>query len=581
MEKNPNVRIYISFGVIFLLIATCFIPITAGNTKRYQMESRDHWFYVGGNGPGNYTTIQSAIDVASPGDTVFVYKGIYLENIFINSTVTLIGENKNTTIIDSNAHNDTIYVGFPADNVTISGFTIRNSGNYSLGGGYFDVGIEIHSDYNFIQDNIISNHPLYGILLWGSKGNNISYNVITDCNHTGLYFFAGPCNVISHNLIYHNYIGISALGSSNAKENLLLYNTFLENSKGLSMYDSGSKIFCNNFIDNRDFNAMSHFNFLLMKPSRNIWVSNFWDDWYGFGPKWIPGLLGFNFDWNPVKEPYPYHEIPLVQSQGTGDGNVTKWAVVIACSGGLSYERHERRDRNDVRVLTQLLEENGWDDTHILVLMEEEATKKAILNDSFQWLIDNGEDADDIILYFFSGHGYYHTMDQPPIDEPDGRDEVINPWDPDMAGWNPDVYIVDDVLSEKFNALQSENIVIIMHTCHAGGWIDGDSDLVQSGRVVLVSCGVDEASCMMFFPIHWLFPYYLTVGLKGRADENTDNSISAEELLRYTIDPVQFRSRICNWILTGKWTVQTPELYDGWPDVQDNEKELTLIDLSQ
>ena len=39
--------------------------------------------YVGGAGPGNHTTIQSALDAASDGDTVFVYSGTYTENIYI------------------------------------------------------------------------------------------------------------------------------------------------------------------------------------------------------------------------------------------------------------------------------------------------------------------------------------------------------------------------------------------------------------------------------------------------------------------------------------------------------------------
>jgi len=536
--------------------------------------------YVGGSGPNNYTKIQDAINDTNNGDSVYVYQGTYYEYIIINRSINLIGEDKNITIIDSNAKHDTIYIGFPADNVNITGFTIQNSGNFSSGGAYCDAGIEIHSDYNSIQNNIISNHPLYGIRLWGSKGNNISYNSISSCNRSGINFLAGPSNTISHNLIYDNDVGISALGSTNAKENLLSYNTFFRNRKGLAMYDSGSRIFCNNFMDNIDFNAMSHFNFWQMKPSRNIWESNYWDDWQGFGPKWIGGFLGFNFDWSPVKEPYPYQDIPSLQSQITDNGNVTKWAVLIACSGGVTYERHERRDRNDVRVLKQILNKNGWDDDHILVLMEEEATKEAILDDSFQWLRDNGEDEDDLIIFFFSGHGYYHTGDQPPVDEPDGRDEILHPWDPDFAGWNPDLFIIDDVLAEKFDILKSHNLVIIMHTCHAGGWIDGESDLSKSGRVVLVACGVDEASCMMFFPIHWLFPYYLTQGLKGRADDNNDKVITAEELLRYTIKPVQFRSKIYNWILTGVANVQNPALHDGWPNNENNTEELKLIDVS-
>ncbi len=51
--------------------------------------------YVGGTGAGNYSTIQSAIDAASSGDTVFVYNGIYYENVVLNKDdINLIGENK-------------------------------------------------------------------------------------------------------------------------------------------------------------------------------------------------------------------------------------------------------------------------------------------------------------------------------------------------------------------------------------------------------------------------------------------------------------------------------------------------------
>jgi len=43
--------------------------------------------YVGGMGPNNYTSIQSAIDDAVDGDTVFVYSGFYYERIFINVSI--------------------------------------------------------------------------------------------------------------------------------------------------------------------------------------------------------------------------------------------------------------------------------------------------------------------------------------------------------------------------------------------------------------------------------------------------------------------------------------------------------------
>ena len=45
--------------------------------------------YVGGSGPGNYSSIQEAIDNASDGDTVFVFdeSSPYNESITINTSI--------------------------------------------------------------------------------------------------------------------------------------------------------------------------------------------------------------------------------------------------------------------------------------------------------------------------------------------------------------------------------------------------------------------------------------------------------------------------------------------------------------
>ncbi|GAH88219.1 unnamed protein product, partial [marine sediment metagenome] len=100
-------------------------------------------FYVGGNGTGNYSKIQDAIDNASDEDIVFVYddSSPYIENVVIDKPIKLIGENKNTTVIDGGGWGHVVSIS--ADFVNINGFTIQNSGYNG-----HDSGVKIHSNYS-------------------------------------------------------------------------------------------------------------------------------------------------------------------------------------------------------------------------------------------------------------------------------------------------------------------------------------------------------------------------------------------------------------------------------------------------
>ena len=61
-----------------VLLERTSIPTSSGNT-----------LYVGGSGPGNYTSIQEAIDNSEDGDTVFVYddSSPYYENLVIEKSI--------------------------------------------------------------------------------------------------------------------------------------------------------------------------------------------------------------------------------------------------------------------------------------------------------------------------------------------------------------------------------------------------------------------------------------------------------------------------------------------------------------
>jgi len=73
--------------------------------------------FVDDNGDKDYKTIQEAANNSGSGDTIFVYNGTYNDNIFIDKSINLIGENKKDTII-----NGLIYIR-NAINIEIKGFT--------------------------------------------------------------------------------------------------------------------------------------------------------------------------------------------------------------------------------------------------------------------------------------------------------------------------------------------------------------------------------------------------------------------------------------------------------------------------
>jgi len=159
-------------GIILFLVGVS-IPSTGRLMEQPSPVSSDGTtLYVGGSGEGNYTKIQDAIDDAVDGDTVFVYNGTYVENVVVNKSISLIGENRNITIIDGNKGGDVIEIN--ADYVTISRLTIQNSS------GWPDSGIRIEKNYNYTtisENNIIYNND--GIWINdGSSFNNISDNNI-------------------------------------------------------------------------------------------------------------------------------------------------------------------------------------------------------------------------------------------------------------------------------------------------------------------------------------------------------------------------------------------------------------------
>ena len=221
------------------------IPIFNGNT-----------LYVGGSGEGNYTTIQSAINDAFDGDTVFVYEysSPYYENIIINKMINLIGENKETTVIDGE-HKDNVVI-INVDNVVICNFTLKNA-KTSYEGWYKHNVISILECNNaIISDNTISigledvDHVRAGIFLKASSNNLIKNNLlIEDKIVTGLdgivFFPSSQNNIISGNEIYRLSTAIRTRYPDGVKNNTICDNYLYQNGVGITNQGSYNKIINN------------------------------------------------------------------------------------------------------------------------------------------------------------------------------------------------------------------------------------------------------------------------------------------------------------------------------------------------
>jgi parallel beta-helix repeat protein len=313
--------------VCMLMIISTIVPVSA--TVKSKITSNPlitgNILYVGGSGPNNYTKIQVAINDASNGDTVYVYdeSSPYLEILTINKSITLVGENKETTIIETTVENTSI-VTISANNVSMSGFTILMLSPTGWNGGiWISKMTDWPGETQIIQQVHIFNNNIeavtnlsYGINCLYLNYGNISSNYI-NCRYNGIQFFLSSHNIVANNVVescewgisvqntwnprYHlwfthpqlgdniilrnivrnNQIGILIDGDRTTNDKIL-ENNISNNEKGIVLCTAlKSEIARNNFIGNNRSALIETIN-LFFYPT-NSWHDNYWGE-----PKKLP-----------------------------------------------------------------------------------------------------------------------------------------------------------------------------------------------------------------------------------------------------------------------------------------------------
>jgi parallel beta-helix repeat protein len=304
-----------------------------------------HTWIVDDDGPAHFRKIQDAINVATSGDTILVRAGTYYENVVVNKSLLLIGENKDATVIDGGGTGNVLNI--TASHVVVENFTIMNSGGWPSSGvhlmrisnstiknsniknNYYGIVLE-ESSSNTISENIITNNDYYGISIGSSSNSNkvfrnrlednigdgiyigysskntVSANNMTRNGSTGIFLYFASNNTIFKNNIKENKDGIVLLDSSNnntISENNVVANThigifigelIISGSSNNTIY--GNTLTANSYygiiFENSSDNKIFHNNFNNTNQVLSVDSMNVWDDGYPSGGNYWSDYTG-------------------------------------------------------------------------------------------------------------------------------------------------------------------------------------------------------------------------------------------------------------------------------------------------
>ncbi|HID43813.1 MAG TPA: PGF-pre-PGF domain-containing protein, partial [Archaeoglobaceae archaeon] len=240
--------------------------------------------------PANHKwdTIQEGVNDALSGDTVFVYEGIYNENVIIDKQIYLTGEGADKVVVNTFNSNDDIF-HITANDTVVSGFTVKGSNmsgvhldnvkscevsNLNATQNSFGIHLNNSLDNQIIASTLNSNS--YGIMLEYSYNNDILNNNISNNSNgiclkagylnliegnfiineknsspstVGMLLFDSGMNTISNNVIRDNFLGTGILfGTPNSLNNIISNNEISNNSIGISSFTSGYNKITNNLF---------------------------------------------------------------------------------------------------------------------------------------------------------------------------------------------------------------------------------------------------------------------------------------------------------------------------------------------
>jgi len=269
MSCGSKKRIGIAIGVAF----TVLVLLLSGMASAERIDI-----------PADYDTIQSGLDHARPGDTIYVHAGTYHERpVIITPNITLIGAD---AIIEGDGYDMCLHIN--ARGVKISGFVVQN--------GERGIWLEDSTACVITNNTVFNNrgkggpntviHEGHGIGLTSSSNCIIANNTILSNSAYGIALFQACNNVIKGNRCDINRDYQIILGTDSCN------NTITENTLSGSVYGHGIYIFTrsnNNVVTKNVIFANSNAGINLLSAHYNLISDNILKS--NIGGLWIGSIL--------------------------------------------------------------------------------------------------------------------------------------------------------------------------------------------------------------------------------------------------------------------------------------------------
>lgn len=234
-----------------------------------------------------------------------------------------------------------------------------------------------------------------------------------------------------------------------------------------------------------------------------------------------------------------------------------KFALIVGVSkykfldGGLNNLAYADADARAVRAFLLKPEGGGFAQSDVLLLENEAATLDAV-RDALTHFITRAA-PDDLLFIFFAGHG------APDPYAPQNLYFILH--DTKIADMPRTALPMSEVREALDTQVRAERVVVFIDTCHSAG-LSGEkltatrgveNNLInlyaarlfnERGRAVLTSADVNELSreAERWGGGHGVFTWALLEGLRGEADANGDQIVTAGELFDFVRDRVRLET---------------------------------------